>query len=257
MSHSTVASPIRLLKHSAPATPSHAAGSANVDIVNLEATTRKFRSRRSREIEVLEDERRRLARDLHDEAGHRLTAATLQLDVIVERHRMDTELRESLEVTRRLIVECAAGLHEVAFNLHPSILADLGLVPAVRSLVRRAEQAADFPMAVEVVGLPQRIPERIELAAFRIVQEALTNVLKYARPSAATVRITFSEGTVVLEIADDGVGFDVVQEHIDRPRLGLAGIRERTELVGGELRLRTQPGRGTTVWVRLPWSETV
>lgn len=210
---------------------------------------------RSHEIDLLEDERRRLARDLHDEAGHRLTAAVLQLDAVAAQCAQDADLRARLEAVRRLIQECASGLHEVAFNLRPSILADLGLVPALRSLARRTHEAAGLPVTVEVRGVPRRLPERIELAAFRIVQEALTNVLKYARASSVTVLANFSDGSIDIAITDDGIGFDLVQERDGRPRLGLRGIQERAELVGGEMRLQTEPSRGTTVAVRMPWSE--
>jgi two-component system sensor histidine kinase NreB len=210
---------------------------------------------RFREIEVQEEERRRLARDLHDEAGHRLTAAILKLDAVMQRHGQDVELRESLEAARVLIRECADGLHEVAFNLRPCILADLGLYPAVRSLARRAQEAASLPVSVQLDGVPRRVPEEVELTAFRIVQEALTNALKYAQASIVTITIAFTGEALVIEISDDGVGFDLAYTGAARPRLGLTGMRERAALVGGSVRLRTEPGRGTTVWARLPLEE--
>jgi signal transduction histidine kinase len=212
---------------------------------------------RSREIDVIEDERRRLARDLHDEAGHRLTAASLKLDEIAQRHLTDPELRASLEYVRALVWECTMGLHDVAFNLRPAILADLGLAPALRSLVRRAQEATTIDLAVEVDGEHDRMPERVELAGFRIAQEALTNALKYANASRVTIAASFSGDGVVLEIVDDGVGFDLFLPDDDRPRLGLKGMQERVDLVGGKLRLRSRPGHGTTVWVKLPRDEVV
>lgn len=213
------------------------------------------RWRRSREIEVLEDERRRLARDLHDEAGHRLTAASLKLDEMTQRNRENTELCASLAYVRALVWECTMGLHEVAFNLRPAILADLGLAPALRSLIRRAQEATTIGLSIEIVGVPCRLSEHAELAAFRIVQEALTNALKYAHAANVSVRARFDETEIALEIADDGVGFDPSQTGDGRPRLGLNGMRERVDLVGGTLRLRTRPGHGTKIWVRLPRDE--
>lgn len=212
---------------------------------------------RSREIDVIEDERRRLARDLHDEAGHRLTAASLKLDELAQRRADDTELRASLEYVRALVWECTTGLHDVAFNLRPAILADLGLVPALRSLVRRAQEATTIDLAVAVEGVPGRLPERVELAGFRIAQEALTNALKYANASRISIIVRFSDDGVALEIVDDGIGFDLSQAEGDRPRLGLKGMQERVDLVGGRLRLRSRPGCGTRVWVSLPRDEVV
>jgi len=215
---------------------------------------REQRLRRSREIDVLEDERRRVARDLHDEAGHRLTVVTLALDEVVERNHLNVELCERLQYVRRLVLECTEGLHEVAFNLRPYILVDLGLVPAIRSLARRTQETTGLCTTMELQGASYRLPEKTELAAFRIVQEALTNTLKYADASRVQILIVFSDDAVVIEISDNGIGFDPGQPGIGRPRLGLKGIQERIELVGGTSRIDTQPGQGVMVWARIPRS---
>jgi signal transduction histidine kinase len=255
MPHAVAAPPIdrHVVRDFAPG--SQAVGSPVMDILVHRGDPQAKQSWRAREIEVLEDERRRLARDLHDEAGHRLTAVVLKLDAVAQQYGDDAELRESLDAARHLICECAAGLHEVAFNLRPSILADLGLLPAVRSLTRRAAESTGLSVTVELTGTPRRFPEGVELAAFRIVQEALTNVMKYAKASAVTVQTTFTESDVRIDISDDGLGFESVGSDAGRPRLGLTGIRERAELVGGEMRIQTKLGQGTTVSVRLPWTE--
>jgi two-component system, NarL family, sensor histidine kinase NreB len=212
------------------------------------------RSWRVREIELLEEERRRLARDLHDESGHRLTAAILNLDRMISLHPDDADLRAGIEAARQLIKECSDGLHEVAFNLRPPILSDLGLVPALRSLVRRAGDATGVATVLEVTGQGRRLGETIELTAFRAVQEALTNAIKYASAPSVSVSVEFSETGVGIRVADDGVGFDVDGRVQGRPRLGLRGIRERVELAGGEFRVQSRPGRGTAVIVFLPES---
>src|SRR5215212_10039364 len=203
------------MAHGLIATTSHPVPPpAPTDMVTLRKS-RGPRSLRMREIDLIEEERRRVARDLHDEAGHRLTAAVLHLDAVAKERGHDAELGTRLQAARHLIQECAAGLHEVAFNLRPCILGDLGVVPAVRSLARRAEEATNISIAVDVRGASRRLPEGTELAAFRIVQEALTNALKYAQASHIVVRVTFSDEAVWLEIADDGVGFDATRQGAD------------------------------------------
>lgn len=209
-----------------------------------------------REIELIEEERRRLARDLHDESGHRLTAAILNLDTVVAKHPGNAELRIGIEGARQLIKECADGLHEVAFNLRPPILSDLGLVPALRSLVRRSADATGINLTIEATGAVRRLPEAIELTAFRVVQEALTNAVKYASAASVSVAVTYTGTGVEMLVCDDGVGFELNGRTQDRPRMGLYGMRERVELVGGAFRLQSQPGRGTRVIVILPESET-
>jgi signal transduction histidine kinase len=213
------------------------------------------RLRRSREIDVLEDERRRVARDLHDESGHRLTVVTLILDELVEKHDLNVELCDRLQFARRQILECTAGLHEVAFNLRPYILVDLGLIPAIRSFARRTQETTGLCTTVELQGAQYRLSERAELAAFRVVQEALTNTLKYAGASRVRICLAFTEDAVVLDVSDNGVGFDHGHLGDCRPRLGLKGIHERIELVGGTSRIDSQLGQGVTVWARIPRSE--
>lgn len=207
---------------------------------------------RRREIDAIEDERQRLAQELHDEAGYRLTAAVLHLDAVAARPDADPELREHLRAARQLIQECTAGFQDIAFNLRPRILTDLGLAPAIRCLARRARAASGVEMSVDVRGTEQRLGDQVELAAFRVVQEALTNVAKYARASHVSVRVAFFDDGAEISVTDDGVGFGPMPTDADRPRLGLKGMRERVELVGGTIGVRSEPGRGTTIHAWLP-----
>ena len=220
------------------------------------ALNAELRRMRELQIRIQEDERQRLARDLHDDAGHRILAAVLRLDVASQHCFESHSIRHELDEVRQLLTECADGLHEVAFGLRPQILTDLGLAPAVRSLATRLQGATGICIRVLDGGLSQRPGEQVELAAFRIAQEALSNAVKYAQPTLVKVSIRQIDDMFVMLVADDGIGFE--PELIDsssRPRLGLRGMRERAELVGGSLDVRSRPGFGTSVRAQFPVSE--
>jgi signal transduction histidine kinase len=223
---------------------------ARRDVRHLRA---ELRRERARYIRKQEEERRRLARELHDDAGHALTAAILRLDMTAQRLIGHGELTEAIDAVRDALVECADHLHELAFELQPRLLADLGLGPALRSLVRRLRDAADVQIELRTHGAEHRLEPEVELAAFRIAQEATTNALKHAGGSRIGLALSFEEHGVVLEIVDDGVGFARRSKRKDeRCHHGLSGMRERAELVGGVLDLTSRPGEGTTIRARLP-----
>jgi two-component system, NarL family, sensor kinase len=248
-------------------------GVADLDLLNRLATffasssfgrsTRQARAqntelRRMRELQIRiqEDERQRLARDLHDDAGHRILAAVLRLDVASQHCLESLPIQHELDEVRQLLTECADGLHEVAFGLRPQILTDLGLAPAIRSLATRLQGATGICIRVLDGGLSQRPGEQVELAAFRIAQEALSNAVKYAKPTLVKVSIRQIDDMFVLLVADDGIGFEpALIDSSSRPRLGLRGMRERAELVGGSLDVRSRPGFGTSVRAQFPVSE--
>lgn len=205
-------------------------------------------------MQVQETERRQLARDLHDEIGQALTAVTINLQSI-KRQGTDldhhTTLQDSLTIVNRILQR----IRDLCLDLRPSMLDDLGLVPALRWYVNR--QAARAGWTVEFQGdeaMPP-IPEAAQVACYRIAQEALTNVMRHAGARCVSVRVGHATGRLELDIHDDGIGFDP-----GRPRalegghggLGLMGMRERARHVGGEWTIHSTPGHGTTVSARLP-----
>ena len=199
---------------------------------------------------VVEQERHRIAQDLHDEVGHRITSALLRLDMAMER-RQGEVTREDLSAVRSLLRECADGMHDVAFHLRPRVLADLGLLPAVQGLARRAEAVSGIRVPVSARGESTRLSPEIELAAFRIVQEAVTNALRHARASRITIKLLQSRHTLVVCIKDDGIGFDQeVGDARQRERSGLRGMAERAALAGGSLEVESTVRQGTTVRAR-------
>jgi signal transduction histidine kinase len=202
-------------------------------------------------IRVQEHERSRIARDLHDGSGHVLSAAILRLDMMAA-GTGDAASVEAIAVAKQALLECSDHLHENAFHLRPRVLLDLGIAPALRSLARRLHEGIETK--VRIYGEERRFGEQIELALFRIAQEATTNAIRHARAKHLAISLATTEGSVVLEVTDDGVGLssaglDCSDEHDGQ---GLQSMRERAALAGGVLEILTQPGAGTTVRAVIP-----
>lgn len=211
-------------------------------------------------VQAQEEERRRLARELHDEIGQALTAITLDLGMLAQLiPKGDERLQRALEDAQTLSQNALEEVRRLSVELRPAILDDLGLVPALRWTLDRHMERTGVQGRFEVIGLEGRLPGEIETVCYRAVQEALTNVARHASARTIAVRLELERDgrTVHLTISDDGVGFDVHQA-LHRAQtggsLGLLGLRERVELLGGHLDIRSRPGRGTTVEVRLPVS---
>lgn len=223
---------------------------ARRDVRRLRA---ELRRERARFIRSQEEERRRLARDLHDDAGHSLTAAIFRLDMAAQRLIGRGELTDAIDAVRETLVECAEHLHDLAFELQPRLLADLGLGPALRSLTRRLRETGGIAIELKISGDERRLDAEAELAAFRIAQEATTNIIKHARATRISLTLAFAEDGVVLEVADDGSGLVPMTPPDDlRGHHGLNGMRERAELVGGGLEIIGCPNEGTKVRFLLP-----
>ena len=203
-------------------------------------------------IDAVEDERRRIARDLHDELGHALSAAILRIDLAAMTLSVDVaQSRDSIERARTSLVECAEALHSIVFHLRPPILDDLGLAAALKRLVAQANEVKGTRIALTLEERVRPLPEGLDLVVFRIVQEALTNIRKHARATEARVRLRYTARWLLLRVEDNGVG---VHSHIEPERkgTGLAGMRERVGLYGGELRLELREQGGAALVARLP-----
>jgi signal transduction histidine kinase len=204
-----------------------------------------LRSAQERLVLAREEERRRLRRDLHDGVGPALAGLTLQVDTV--RNQLGTDAAstsdELLLGLRSGIRDTVLDVRRIVEGLRPPALDDLGLVEAVRQLGERSGLA----VAVEAEPLP-RLPAAVEVAAYRVVQEALGNAARHADASHVEVRLATSADGLDVEVSDDGSG-DV------RPRpdgVGLRSMRERAEEIGGHFDLRATPGNGTTVRITLP-----
>ena len=219
----------------------------------LGRTESEVRRLRAQVVAAREEERGRIARDLHDETGQALTAAILRLDLeALQIPPGPGHARGALERARAALVECAAVQHRIAFALRPQTLEDLGLGAAVRSLVVQARDTGTTWVDLAIEGAERDLGEWVELAAFRVVQEALTNVRRHARAARAWVRLDYHAAWLTVAVEDDGVGLGTGDSPLDaRPRLGLSGMRERVALLGGEVEIGVRRGGGTRLIVRL------
>jgi signal transduction histidine kinase len=164
------------------------------------------------------------------------------------------EIRQRLEELWRQSDSIMQGVRRLSQDLRPAALDRLGLLPAIQMLASDAARFSGIPTKVEVIGPERRLGEEIELVLFRIVQEALRNVWRHSRATAAEVTIEFTNYKVDIEIADNGTGFEIPARVGDLARegkLGLAGMEERARLVGATLSARSQPGQGTTITIQL------
>ncbi len=203
-----------------------------------------------------EDERRRLARELHDQSVQALIALDQRVQ-LVQRSAAKTApaLDERLAELRQLIAGLLADVRRVIRALRPIYLEDLGLLPALEMLTRDLEQTGAGQASFTTEGKPMRLPAEREIAVYRVAQEALSNVARHAQARTVQVSVHFAGGSFVLRVQDDGQGFGVPDQTTDLAsagHYGLLGMRERAELAGGRLRLTSQPGSGTTVEFHLP-----
>ena len=204
-------------------------------------------------IRAQEEERSRIARELHDSFGQQMTGILLGLKVIEEEGSLD-EVRSIVARLRDLTAAAAADVRRIAFELRPSVLDDLGLGPALERYADDVKQRTKIGMRVDLV-LGARLPADVETVVYRITQEAVTNAAKYAVPDSIAISVSSTDGDVRLTVADDGRGFDL--EEAQTRGLGLLGMQERAELVGGKLAIRTAPGEGSTVELYVPGPQTL
>ncbi len=218
---------------------------------DLRSTLEVLQALSRRLVDGLEAERRRIALELHDEIGQLLTG----LKIMLERaeHQATDRRAESLAAAHELAGGLIARVREMALDLRPAMLEDLGLAPALLWHIGRYTTQTGGRVVFKHSGLEgRRFPAPVEIAAYRIVQEALTNVARHAGASQATVTVSAGEEAVSLEIADDGRGFDARQALHRSSASGLAGMRERAAALGGSVEIESAPGAGTRVVAVLP-----
>ncbi|MDR7423606.1 MAG: GAF domain-containing sensor histidine kinase [Armatimonadota bacterium] len=199
-----------------------------------------------------EDERRRIARELHDETGQALTALIVNLELAVQEPSGE-RLRAQLGQLRELAERTLAEIRRLIYDLRPSILDDLGLAAALRWYAKNLLDPRGIAWTLSVRGLSGRLPAGLETVAFRLVQEALTNVLRHAEASSVSVDVALDGRELRIRIEDNGRGFDPTRPRsTGRGGLGLLGMQERVELVGGQWEVQSTPGVGTRVSAVLP-----
>lgn len=209
-------------------------------------------------LRVQEDERRRIARELHDETGQSLLLLTHRLDSIISRassRKLSSSVRQELDQLYSLAVEICEGLWRYARDLRPRILDDMGLTPALEYLADGLRGNEGIDVRVEVSGEVPALSGEAQLVMFRIAQEALSNVRRHAGASEAVVSLEFEDGNVRMTISDNGKGFELperIGDFTSTGRLGVLGMRERARLLGGTFEIQSEPGQGTKIVVELP-----
>lgn len=206
-------------------------------------------------IAAQEEERKRIARELHDSTSQTLTSLLIGLRALRDRCHDET-MRQQTEELRMVVGRTLDDVHTLALQLRPSVLDDLGLPAALERHVADCRRRAPIHIDLAIKGLEdQRLPAVIETAVYRIVQESLTNVVRHARAATASVFIERRHNAIRAIIEDDGCGFDLgVVSRMDG-HLGLHGIRERAELLGGSLIIESEPGCGASFFVEIPLLE--
>ena len=203
-------------------------------------------------IATQEDERRRIARELHDSTSQNLTSLIVGLRI------MESQCAQCASPTRASDLRNVASktldeVHDLSMRLRPRVLDDLGLAAALERLAHEWQARYKIPVDV-VIQLSERLPGDVETAIYRIVQETLTNVARHAQAKSASILVERHDDVVRAIVEDDGVGFDVKTNHGER-HLGLLGMRERAELLNGTLVVESSPEHGTSIYIEIPLME--
>ena len=205
----------------------------------------------NRIVAVQEEERRRVARELHDEVGQALSAVLVELGRASNRLPPESESRANLSLAREFAERSVAQIRDMALLLRPSMLDDLGLVPALKWQARELARRTGMKVKVAAETVPDDLPDRYRTCIYRVVQEALNNAARHAKASWARVEAVQGNGRIRVTIQDNGAGFDPSQEK----GMGILGMGERVKGIGGVFRIDSEKGSGTIVSLLIPTAE--
>jgi signal transduction histidine kinase len=221
----------------------------------LDALTQQQELRREllrHTVRAQEEERARIARELHDETAQTLSAFTLELASLRNDKLRKPDVQKTVERLQTLSRDMSQGLYRLVHDLRPAQLDDLGLVPALRFLIEQECRPLGLRVGFEVEGSPRRLDPLVETVLFRVGQEALVNLSRHAQVQEGRVEIVYAEKDVTLRVSDRGRGFDPAENFHPPHGWGLAGMKERVESVGGILQIESAPGQGTMMEARVP-----
>ncbi len=206
-------------------------------------------------VRVQEEERGRIARDLHDGSNQLITGTLFELQAAQQSllDRREHAALEKLETVKALLRKIDAENHRIILGLRPPILDAQGLAPALKWQANNFQQQCRIACSVEVCGQPIRLAPEIEIVVYRIVQESLNNISAHAHAQHVQILADFKRAEFLIAIEDDGVGFDRARVRADAPgQMGLIGMRERAQSIGGQMQVESVPGRGTRITLRVP-----
>jgi len=227
----------------------------------LRKARERYRQLARQTLVAQEEERRRIARELHDETSQTLSGLALQLQALVDMAEMsgsqDAEFISGLKKVQSLAVRVHSEVSRLIADLRPAILDTLGLVPAVRKYAEASLRPVNINVSVETRGVERRLATEVEAGLFRFAQGAIGNIVQHSRARNATIILEYGDDELLVQIRDDGEGFDVSKmtdiEESGRGR-GVFSMRERIGLLGGTSWMESKLGQGTTVWARVPIS---
>lgn len=207
-------------------------------------------------LTAIEEERKRIARDIHDGPAQSLANIVLRLEICEKLLDENPQKgKVELENLKKLVKDSLKGMRQLIFDLRPMTLDDLGLIPATKRFLKDFESHFQISTNLLISGEEKRLNQKAETGLFRIIQEALNNVAKHSQARKVRVAIAINQRYVIINITDDGKGFEVDRvlsgEH-SAERLGLLGMRERAELLGGKLTIKSSPGKGASITVNVP-----
>jgi PAS domain S-box-containing protein len=217
---------------------------------DLAEANRQLKILSRRRVKVQEEERRHLARELHDEVGQTLTAAKINLQAAIK--ESDGAKSKRIDETAAILEKLLGQVRQISLDLRPSTLDDLGLVPALRSLLDQQGRRASVAVHLSAKNMPENLDPEIQTTCFRIAQEAITNAVRHANATRIDVDLGRENGNLRLQVRDDGRGFDSESAQPQTVGLGLIGIKERAALVNARAKIISSPNEGTTVEVSLP-----
>lgn len=210
----------------------------------------------TRIIQAQEDERRRVARDIHDGPAQSMANAVLRAEICERLLDADRdELAQELAELKGTVQDTLLDTRRIIFNLRPMALDDLGLAPTLRRYMESVREETDATVDLVILGKEQRLAETVEVTVFRLIQEAINNARKHAKASRILVRVEFADRQVNMQVEDDGRGFDLARVRHQAKygkNFGLMSMEERADLLGGTLRIESIPGQGTTVSASIP-----
>jgi len=212
----------------------------------------------TRRVLAQEDERRRIARELHDQLGQQMTALRLTLEALDTQAVNAPAFRAQIDMLRELAQQLDEDVSFRVWELTPSVLDKVGLSEALREYVFRWSKHFDVDVQLHIANPPaERLQREIEATMYRLAQESLNNIIKHAQATRVDVVLEWSRDFAVLIVEDNGVGFAGGEPGVLSQGLGLIGMRERASLVGADLQIESEPGRGTTILLRVPLTAAV
>ncbi|SDC37919.1 two-component system, NarL family, sensor histidine kinase DegS [Pelagirhabdus alkalitolerans] len=206
-------------------------------------------------IEAQEEERRRISREIHDGPAQMLANILLRADLVDRtfRERSRKEAMEEMKSMRQMVRSSLYEVRRIIYDLRPMALDDLGLLPTIRKYLSNVEDYHKISIELSERGEFTSLQSKYEVALFRLIQESVQNAMKHAKPSLVQVKIEIKSNQVTVVICDNGIGFDLEQKK-DKS-FGLIGMRERVEMLDGELKIDSKLGKGTTIYIKIPLTD--